>query len=137
MRRPFLLDTCTALWVVADEIPRIAGQALSKARSAGLPVYVSPITAWEIGVSAKKGRFKSPYSPQRWFEILMSAPDTVLAELTADVLLESSFLPGFLNDDPADRIIAATARAYGYTVMTRDNGLLDYAAQGHLSVFEC
>ena len=137
MKRPFLLDTCTALWVVADEMSRIAGQALSKARNAGLPVYVSPITAWEIGVSAKKGRFKSPYSPQRWFEILMATPDTMLAELTADVLLESSFLPGILNDDPADRIIAATARAYGYTVMTRDSGLLDYAAQGHLSVLEC
>ena len=137
MRRPFLLDTCAALWVVADEIPRIAGQALSKSRNAGLPVYVSPITAWEIGVSAKKGRFKSPYSPQRWFEILMATPDAMLAELTADVLLESPFLPGVLNDDPADRVIAATARAYGYTVMTRDSGLLDYAAQGHLSVLEC
>src|ERR1700733_2706861 len=108
MRRPFLLDTCAALWVVADEIPRIAGQALSKSRNAGLPVYVSPITAWEIGVSAKKGRFKSPYSPQRWFEILMATPDAMLAELTADVLLESPFLPGVLNDDPADRVIAAT-----------------------------
>jgi PIN domain nuclease of toxin-antitoxin system len=137
MRRPFLLDTCTALWVVADEMSRTAERALVKTRNAGWPVYVSPITAWEIGVSAKKGRFRSPYSPQRWFEILMAAPDTILAELTADVLLESSFLPGVLNDDPADRIIAATARAYGYTVMTRDSGLLDYAAQGYLSVLEC
>lgn len=137
MKRPLLLDTCTALWIVADEMSKTAERALAKTRDAGLPVYVSPITAWEIGVSAKKGRFRSPYSPQRWLEILMAAPDTILAELTADILLESSFLPGVLNDDPADRIIAATARAYGFTVMTRDSGLLDYAAQGHLSVLEC
>jgi PIN domain nuclease of toxin-antitoxin system len=36
-----------------------------------------------------------------------------------------------------DRAIAATAREYGFTVMTRDRALLDYAAQGHLSALTC
>jgi len=67
----------------------------------------------------------------------MSAPGTALAEMTPELLLESSFLPGNLHKDPADRILAATARQYGYTLMTRDRALLDYARQGHLSVLEC
>jgi len=86
---------------------------------------------------ASKGRFRSPYTPQRWFEQLMSKSDTELAELSPKVLLESSFLPGNLHRDPADRIIAATAREFGFTVMTRDGPLLDYAAQGYLSAIEC
>jgi PIN domain nuclease of toxin-antitoxin system len=137
MNRPFLLDTCAALWIVANEISDATADALSRARDAGLPTYVSPITAWEIGVQARKGRFKSSYSPQRWFARLISVPDTRIADLTAEILMESSFLPGNLNNDPADRIIAATAREYGLTVMTRDRALLDYAAQGYLSAMEC
>lgn len=135
--RPLLLDTCACLWIVADEISQKVGNALTETREAGLLTYVSPITAWEVGILSRKGRFKSSYTPQRWFARLMSAQATALASLTAEVLMESSFLPGRLNDDPADRIIAATAREFGFTVMTRDKALLDYGREGHLSVLEC
>jgi PIN domain nuclease of toxin-antitoxin system len=137
VKQPLLLDTCAALWIVSDAISQVAEDALMESRRAGLPLYVSPITAWEVGLLARKGRFRSSYSPQRWFEELMSTPETILAELSAKVLMESSFLPGNLHADPADRILAATAREYGFTVMTRDRALLDYAEAGYLSVLEC
>ena len=137
MRRPFLLDTCAALWIVADEISDATAQLLDEACGAGVPIYVSPVTAWEIGNLVRKGRFKSSYTPYAWFERLMGTPNTELAELTPKVLLESSFLPGNLHKDPADRIIAATAREFGLTVMTRDRSLLAYASEGHLSAVEC
>jgi PIN domain nuclease of toxin-antitoxin system len=52
-------------------------------------------------------------------------------------LIASSFLPGKPPRDPADRIIAATARDLGATLITRDRALLGYGTQGHLSVAEC
>jgi PIN domain nuclease of toxin-antitoxin system len=137
MKRPILLDTCAAMWIVADEISDATAQALAEARDANIATYVSPITAWEIGMLARKGRFRSSYTPQRWFEQLMATPNTALAQLTPELLLESSLLPGKLHGDPADRIIAATAREYGFTVMTRDRFLLAYAREGHLSALEC
>jgi PIN domain nuclease of toxin-antitoxin system len=137
MSRPFLLDTCAALWIVADEITDALSNALTEARDLGFPTYVSPITAWEIGMLARKGRFKSHHSPQRWFDILMSTPGAALAALTSSVLMESSFLPGSIHGDPADRILAATAREYGYTVITRDRALLNYGREGYLSVLPC
>jgi len=137
MKRPLLLDTCAALWIVADEISESASNALTEARGLGMSTYVSPITAWEVGVMARKGRFRSSYTPQRWFELLMGLPDFVLADLSPKVLMESSSLPELRTGDPADRIIAATAREYGFTVMTRDQPLLDYARQGYLSAIEC
>jgi PIN domain nuclease of toxin-antitoxin system len=103
----------------------------------GKPTYISPITAWEIGTLARKGRFRSSYTPQRWFERLIAAPGMKLAEITAGILMESQLLPGPMHGDPADRIIAATAREYGYTVMTRDRALLDYAEQGYLAAIAC
>jgi PIN domain nuclease of toxin-antitoxin system len=135
--RPILLDTCAALWIVAGTIQQKTIDALAESRNAGSPICVSPITAWEIGLLARRGRFRSSYSPQRWFEELMKVSGIRLAELNPKVLLESSLLPGKLHSDPADRIIAATAREFGFVVMTRDRALLDYAGQGYLSAMEC
>ncbi len=137
MRGPLLIDTCVALWMMDDALSAAAVAALGSAFHAGLPTYVSPITAWEIAVLARKGRFRSNATPQRWFEKLTGAPGMAVAELTAAVLMESQLLPGPIHDDPADRIIAATAREYGYTVMTRDAALLAYGGEGYLSVIEC
>lgn len=137
MTEPFLLDTCAALWIVADEISDATAQALTDARAAGLPTYVSPITAWEVGLLARKGRFKSAYSPERWFDRLMAVPGTVLAEMTPHILLGSSLLPGNIHGDPADRILAATARECGYTILTRDRALLAYGEEGHIRALAC
>jgi PIN domain nuclease of toxin-antitoxin system len=49
------------------------------------------------------------------------------------ILIVSSFLPR----DPADCILAATAREYGATLVTRDRALLNYGRQGHISVVGC
>jgi PIN domain nuclease of toxin-antitoxin system len=138
MSAPFLLDTCAAIYIGDNEwLKPQAIEVIDIASDRGQPVYLSPITAWEIGLLARKGRFKSSLAPKRWLDRLLSFREIALCELTAEVLLESSFLPGGLHGDPADRIIAATAREYGYTVLTRDRALLEYAAQGHLRALEC
>ena len=137
MRQPLLLDTCAALWIVAGELPAPAAKAIAEFYEAGLATYVSPITAWEVGVLARKGRFASSLAPARWFERLMAIPGTSLADMPPKVLLASAFLTGLATNDPADRIIAATAREYGFTVVTSDRALLAYGKQGYLSVLEC
>jgi len=138
MNRLILLDTCAALWVMDEsKMRQPAMDAIDLASSRDEKIYVSPITAWEIGMLAAKGRFKSNYTPQRWLQLLLSQPGIVLSEMPARMLLESWYLPASQLRDPWDRIIAATAREYGYTVITRDRALLDYAQQGHLSAVEC
>jgi PIN domain nuclease of toxin-antitoxin system len=136
--RPILLDTCATLWLVADA-PMAEGalNAIGAAGRANIPLQISPITAWEIGLMARKGRFRSSLSPQRWFEQLRNLPGVHLCDLSPEVLLNSSFLPGQFHGDPADRIMAATAREYGFTLITRDQALLDYAGEGHLAAIAC
>ena len=75
--------------------------------------------------------------PERWFANLFDAPDVQLADMSPDLLIASSFLPGSPPRDPTDRIIAATARELGATLITRDRALLEYGAQGHMNVVEC
>jgi PIN domain nuclease of toxin-antitoxin system len=64
-------------------------------------------------------------------------PGVRLANLTPKVLIESTALPGRPPSDPADQIIAATARFYGFHLITRDGKLLDYAQQGHILASKC
>jgi PIN domain nuclease of toxin-antitoxin system len=138
MMSPILLDTCAAIWLVTNEpLKQSAIDAMDHSSDIGVPLRVSPISAWEVGNLGRVGRFKSALSPQRWFERLREIPGIQLCDLTGDILLESSFLPGRIHKDPGDRIIAATAREFGYTVMTRDRALLDYGREGYLSVLEC
>lgn len=103
----------------------------------GDPVLVSPITAWEVGLLVARGRLAIPTNPQAWFERLMQAPHVSLAALTPAVLIASSFLPDAPFRDPADRILTATAREFGLTLVTRDRALLAYAKAGHLRAIAC
>ncbi len=138
MTQPLLLDTCAVIWIAENE--RLAPQAIEILRStydSGMPTYVSPITAWEIGMLASRERLKLLITPQRWFGRLLETPAVRLADMSPELLIASSFLPGKPPRDPADRIIAATARNYGCTLMTRDRALLDYGEQGHIRVFAC
>jgi len=125
------------MWIVDGRIGQQTIEALTEAWRAGLTTFVSPITAWEVGVLASRGRFKSPDPPHRWFERVLRLPNVRLAELPPKVLLDSSFLPGKPPRDPADRIIAATAREFGFTLVTRDRELLAYAREGHLNALAC
>ncbi|MEI9996619.1 MAG: type II toxin-antitoxin system VapC family toxin [Rhizomicrobium sp.] len=137
MKQPLLLDTCACLWLMGGELTDKAEKALADSYSSGLPLYVSPVTALEIGTSARKGRFKSVLTPQRWFAALVGQPGMVVAAMPPELLIESALLPGNIHNDPYDRIIAATAREYGYAVLTSDRALLAYGAEGHLAVVAC
>jgi PIN domain nuclease of toxin-antitoxin system len=137
VKQPLLLDTCAAIFIVDDRLNQASSDALTQAWLEGLQTFLSPISAWEVGLLASRGRFKSPDPPLKWFQRVLDLPNVSLAELPPRVLLESSLLPGSPPRDPADRIIAATAREFSFTVMTRDRVLLGYAKEGHLSAIEC
>ncbi len=135
---PLLLDTCAAIWLVEDEPMASAALAeIDRAAAENVIVFVSPMTAWEIGMLNARGRLTMSMSPRAWFEALMAVPGVSLADLSTDILISSSFLPGTPPRDPADRMIAATARENGLKLITRDRLLLDYAAQGHIEALAC
>jgi PIN domain nuclease of toxin-antitoxin system len=136
--QPLLWDTCAAIWIYEKaRLSQAALEAMSAAHRDGVPSYVSPITAWEVGMLTSRGRLQLLIRPERWFSNLFEVPGVRLAEMSPDVLIASSYLPGKPPKDPTDRIIVATARELGATLITRDRALLDYGAQGHVAVLEC
>lgn len=139
MNGPLLLDTCAALWTSTPEVAlnAKAAQAMIDADAEGRAIYLSPITAWEVGQLTARGRYALSVDPLRWFEQLLEA-GLSLAPLSPEILVGASYLPQAAGlRDPADRILASTARLNGWALVTRDRPLLDYAAAGHIQAIAC
>ena len=135
--RPILLDTCAVIWLQGGATFKPEGEAaLQEAQTVGTQVLVSPITAWEIGLLVSKGRLVLSAPPLSWFEQVLEL-GVDLAPMTPEILIASSQLSGPPLRDPADRIVAATSRAMGYRLMTRDRPLLDFAASGQVTAIPC
>ena len=86
---------------------------------------------------AAKGKIALSIAPEVWFDRVLALPRVALAAMPPEVLIASCALPGAPPGDPVDRILAATARAFGYTLVTRDSHLLAYGGHGHIRVMGC
>jgi PIN domain nuclease of toxin-antitoxin system len=135
---PLLLDTHAAIWITEDQpLASMAVEAIDAAYRAGSTVFVSAITAWEVGLLVSRNRLSVVAKPERWFQRLLAIPGVKLADLSPDILIASSFLPGEPPRDPADRIILATARDLGAALITRDRLLLKYGEDGQVNTILC
>lgn len=133
-----LLDTCAMIWISQDKpVAPAAREAVEREFAASRPTFVSPISAWELGLLAAGNRISLTMPPTRWFDHFMNRRGLALADLTPEILIAASYLPGALHRDPADRIICATARESGLIIVTRDRKILDYAAAGHCRALAC
>jgi PIN domain nuclease of toxin-antitoxin system len=138
MAQPMLLDTCAAIWLVnGDPMSADSRASITAAQTENLGVYVSPMTAWEVATLVAKNRLQLALSPEAWFEALLGLVGVRLAAMPPRVLIASTTLPGAPPKDPVDRIIAATGRTFGYSIVTRDGELMLYARAGHIVAVGC
>src|SRR5215207_6049466 len=110
-----LLDTNAVLRLVGGELlDQGAVLAIEHAREAGR-LYVSPVSAWEIGLlSRPKRAWPTQFAPdpKTWFARFMAQPGVREAPFAAEIAIDSSHLPGEGPNDPADRLLIATARHF-------------------------
>jgi PIN domain nuclease of toxin-antitoxin system len=94
-------------------------------------LYVSAITPWEIGLLVNKGRLKLGAEVMQWVRDALALPGVTLAPLEPEIAVASTRLPFEMHADPADRILVATARHLGATLVTADEALLTLAKHGN------
>ena len=129
-----LLDTHVWLWLVAGS-PDLSGDArdmIKGAIEAGT-LRLAAISLWEIALLASRGRIILGKSIGLWLDEALADPGPAIDPLSPQVAIEAFSLPDAFHRDPADRLIVATARVANAALMTRDRGILDYAARGHLT----
>lgn len=133
MTRPLLLDTHVWIWLMLGDsrLGKPSRKLLEEAVPAGR-LLVSIISVWETAMLEVKGRITLAADCDSWIRQALSAPGVRLAELTPEIAVSSTRLPPPFSGDPADRILVATARETGATLVTADRAILDYARRGHL-----
>ncbi len=129
----YLLDTHAWLWGVLGEAklgPRARRAVASAAERTqiGLAAISLKEAAWllahhRIVLSTPAGGWPD------WLRDAASAPGLEVLPLTVEVAIASEQLPASFPKDPADRLIVATARLHGLTLITADDAL---RAQAHV-----
>jgi PIN domain nuclease of toxin-antitoxin system len=131
-RSPLLLvDTHALIWMV-EEASHLGVQAADALNRAGWEnrIVVSAITPWEIGLLVSKGRLQLGGDVMEWVRTVLTKPGVQLAPLEPEIAVASTRLPFEMHSDPADRILVATARRLGATLVTADRALLELAGKG-------
>ena len=131
----YLIDTHVWFWLLFDtpDLTKAHRESLAQWQSSG-QLYLSAISAWEAAQKRNKGKLDLDGDIEDWVEASTSPGRLRLINLTVPDLVAANGLPGDIHGDPADRILAATARKRDLTLVTHDTPLLRYATQGHLRV---
>ena len=73
------------------------------------------------------------YEPIKDFlESITNIHGVSIKDTSPEIAAESILLMDNFHGDPADRIIVATAKCYGATMLTRDQKILTWANLGHI-----
>ena len=122
-----LLDTQVLIWLVLGSA-RLGRQARADLDSALAEsgIWVSAITFWEIAMLEQKKRIRMGMDLPTWRqELLNSGLNEHPVDGATGIL--ATQLSG-MNNDPADRMIAAAALQTGTILMTADADLLNWKA---------
>lgn len=128
------LDTHILIWYTEGiKLTTAQVNLIDQARSQSL-LYISAISLWEIAMLAQKDKIAFAISLDEWIENVLSTPGLNLIDLNVPILVESCNLPNFEHKDPADRLIISSARSINSRLMTFDQKITDYAANGYLKI---
>lgn len=117
-----LLDTHVALWWLLDA-PELA-EGTRVAVGAAPEVHVSAATTWEVAIKRAIGKLTLVLPDRMSFSAACRAHGFALTDVThADAEAVAELPPH--RRDPFDRLLAATARRRGWTLVTRDAGFAD------------
>jgi PIN domain nuclease of toxin-antitoxin system len=110
-----LLDTHALIWAFGapERLPQSFLHALDKA---GVTVFASAASSWEIAIKVALGRLNFPIE-----KLPTALSDAAFKELRVSIAhgIEMAKLPP-IHRNPFDRLLVAQARHEGLTLVTRD-----------------
>jgi PIN domain nuclease of toxin-antitoxin system len=114
-----LLDTHVLVWAVAESkrLSRAAAAAMRKARTED-GLAIAAITLWELAALVAKGRIQAYGTVEGSVRLLVEG--VTVKPLTTEIAALATQFADDYPRDPADRLIGATARAEGLTLLTQD-----------------
>jgi PIN domain nuclease of toxin-antitoxin system len=121
-----LLDTCAIIWDALDpsKLSRAAKEAIEQAHSHNA-LIMSDISLWEVAMLVKKGRLTVSASSTDILNLFLQSRSISVQSISPEIAELSVNFGAELNNDPTDRIIAATAVTHNARLVTADKNMLD------------
>ena len=121
-----LLDTHAWFWAL-NEPERLSKKAL-KTIMATKPGDrgIASISIWEFAMMVTREKVRISMALDQWLEQAVLNTGITVFPLSPRIAVESCTLPGKFHNDPADRLITATARVHGLTLVTKDTKITEY-----------
>ena len=123
-----LLDTHVLLWWLNDRARlSVAQRDIVNAVDSKSPLLVSDISLWEVAMLHSLGRIHLLIPLREWLDKAAAPPLVQRYGISPAIAAEVAALPASFHRDPADRILVATARVLGVTLLTQDRRIIDAA----------
>lgn len=121
-----LLDTHVLIWWLND-LTRLSPQQreVVEAATPDAPLHVSDISLWEVAMLQALGRIRLALPLREWLDRAVAPPLVRRQGISPAIAAELAALPDSFHRDPADRILVATARVLGATLLTNDRRIAD------------
>jgi PIN domain nuclease of toxin-antitoxin system len=121
-----VLDTHVLIWAhMGIRIPKKVERRIVAAGEAN-ELFVSAITPWEIALGVRRERIKIAGDVLEWIQGALDALSVLVASLEPAIAVDAVDL-AWDHADPSDRIIVATARRLGASLVTADAAILEFA----------
>ena len=114
-----VLDTNALFSILSN--PNQFGRKTQRLLAKSNEVYFSPVSVFEIAIKEMLGKIKLRHP----LGALLKEHDLGSLQLRVEDALETYSLPSLVRHDPFDRLILATAKSRGATLITSDGRMLD------------
>lgn len=121
MTKPPLLDTHVWIWwMLGDPRLPIRERKVLDDLPSGQRPGLCDISLWEVAMLVQLGRLRLDDGLEDWLRIAASSAAVAVIPISPSVVTEMNRLPASFHQDPADRLIVATARVQGLPLATHD-----------------
>jgi len=105
------------------KISREAARQIRKAqREDGCAI--ASFTLWELGLLFQRNRLRGMGTVETSIREILEKSRVRVVEITPEIVALAVSFPDTYPKDPGDRLIGATARAFGMTLITQDERIL-------------
>ncbi|WP_263079355.1 type II toxin-antitoxin system VapC family toxin [Endozoicomonas sp. Mp262] len=119
-----ILDTCAFIWDALNH-KKLTEKAKKRIEQADQQqcLTICDITLWEVAMLTKKGRLTINTTANHFNQLAIQARNINVLPITPEIAELSVNFDGSINNDPADRLIAASAIINNAEIVTADHNL--------------